>query len=78
LLLRPLIVFVGACPFFVFAVLLGLREKRPDTEKRTEAPAGESPRFMLSGCGTWRIQADGLSQSLSSNDTVSATQKRAA
>jgi hypothetical protein len=78
LLLRPLIVFAMACPFFVFAALLGLRKKPPETEKCTEAPADQSPRFTLSDRGTWRIQADGLSQSVFSSDPVSATQKRAA
>jgi hypothetical protein len=78
LLLRPLIVFAMACPSFVFAALLGLRQKLPETEKCTEAPADQSPRFTLSARGIWRIQADGLSQSVSSNDPVSATQKRAA
>jgi hypothetical protein len=78
LLLRPLIVFAMACPSFVFAALLGLRKKPPETEKCTEAPAGQSLRFTLSDRGTWRIQADSLSQSVFSSDAVSATQKRAA
>ena len=78
LLLRPLIVFAMACPSFAFAALLGLRKNPPETEKCTEGPADHSPRFALSACGTWRIQADGLSQSLFSNDAISATQKRAA
>jgi hypothetical protein len=78
LLLRPLIVFAMACPFFVFAALLGLRKKPPETEKCTEAPADQSLRFTLSASGTWRIQADGVSQSVFSSDPVSATQKRAA
>jgi len=78
LLLRPLIVFAMACPSFVFAALLGLRKKPPETEKCTEAPADQSPRFTLSASGIWRIQADGLSQSVFSSAPVSATQKRAA
>jgi hypothetical protein len=78
LLFRPLIVFAMACPSFVFAALLGLRKKSPETEKCTEAPADQSLRFTLSDSGSWRIQADGLSRSVSSNDPVSATQKRAA
>ena len=76
LLLRPLIVFAMACPSFVFAALLGLRKKTPESD--TEGPADQSPRFTLSARDTWRIQADGLSQSLFSNDAISATQKRAA
>jgi hypothetical protein len=75
---RPLIVFTMACPSFVFGALLGLRQKPPDTEKCTEAPADQSLRFTLSDSGTWRIQEDSLSRSVSSNDPVSATQKRAA
>jgi hypothetical protein len=78
LLLRPLIVFAMACPSFAFAALLGLRKKPPETEKCTEAPADQSPRFTLSASGIWRIQADGLSQSVFSSAPVSATQKRAA
>jgi hypothetical protein len=78
LLFRPLIVFVMACPSFVFAALFGLRKKRPESERRAEGLSDQSPRFRLSASGTWRIQADGLSQSLFSNDAVSATQKRAA
>jgi len=78
LLLRPLIVFAMACPSFVFAALLGLRKKPLETEKCTEAPTDQSPHFTLSACGIWRIQPDGSSPSLSSNDAVSATQKRAA
>jgi hypothetical protein len=76
--LRPLIVFAMACPSFVFAALLGLRKKPSESEQCTEGPADQSPRFRLSASGTWRIQADGLSQSRFSNDAVSATQKRAA
>jgi hypothetical protein len=78
LLFRPLIVFAMACPSFVFAVLFGLRKKRSESEQCTEGPADQSPRFRLSASGTWRIQADGLSQSHFSNDAVFATQKRAA
>ena len=78
LLLRPLIVFAMACPSFVFATLLGLRKKLSESERCTEAPADQSPRFTLSASGTWRIHADGLSKSLFPNDAVSATQKRAA
>ena len=77
LLLRPLIVFAMACPSFVFAALLGLRKKPSESEQCLEAPAHQSPRFTLSARGTWRMQ-DGSSQSLFSNDAVSATQKRAA
>jgi hypothetical protein len=78
LLLRPLVVFVMACPSFVFAALLGLRKKSPETEQCRAAPTEQTPRFTLSACGIWRIQEDGSAQSLSSNDAVSATQKRAA
>jgi len=78
LLFRPLIVFAMACPCFVFAALFGLRKKPSESEQCTEGPADQSPRFRLSASGTWRIQAEGLSQSLFSNDAVSATQKRAA
>ena len=78
LLFRPLIVFAMACPSFVLAALLGLREKQSESEQCTEAPADESPRFTLSARATWRMQVDGLSQSLFSNDAVSAAQKRAA
>ena len=78
LLLRPLIVFAMACPSFAFAALLGLSKKPSESGRSTEARAAQSPRFTLSACGTWRIQADGLSQSLFSNDAISATQKRAA
>ena len=78
LLFRPLIVFAMACPSFVFAALLGLRQKLPQTEKCAEARAHQSPRFTLSARGIWRIQAEGLSQSVFSSDPVSATQKRAA
>lgn len=78
LLFRPLIVFAMACPFFVFAALLGLRKKPPESEQCVEAPAEQSPRFTLSARGTWGMQADGLSQSRLPNDAVSATQKRAA
>jgi hypothetical protein len=78
LLLRPLIVFAMACPSFVFAALLGLRKKLPETKKCTEGPAEQSPRFTLSALGIWRIQAEGLSQSVLSSDPVSATQKLAA
>jgi hypothetical protein len=78
LLFRPLIVFVMAWPCFVFAALFELRKKPCDREQCTEGPADQSWRFRLSTSGTWRIQADGLSQSLFSNDAVSATQKRAA
>jgi hypothetical protein len=78
LILRPLIVFAMACPFFVFAALLGLRKKPPKTEKCTEAPADRTPRFTLSARGIWRLQAEGLSQSVFSSAPVSATQKRAA
>ena len=76
LLLRPLIVFAMACPSFVFAALLGLRKKTPESD--TEGPADQSPRFRLSASGTWRIQTEDLSQSRFSNDAVPATQKRAA
>jgi len=79
LLFRPLIVFVMACPSFVFAVVFGLRKKPSEGEQRAEGPPDQSPRFRLSASGTWRIQADCLSpQPLFSNDAVSATQKRAA
>jgi len=78
LILRPLIVFAMACPFLVFAALLGLRNKPPEPDKCTEAPADRTPRFTLSARGIWRIQADGLSQSVFVSDRVSATQKRAA
>ena len=78
LLLRPLIVFTMACPAFVFAALLGLRKKPSETEKSAPTRANQSPRFMLSASGVWRIQADGLSQPLPSNDPASATQRRAA
>ena len=78
LLFRPLIVFAMACPSFVFAALFGLRKKPSESEQCTEGPADQSPRFRPSASGTWRIQADGLSQSFFSNDAVSATQKRAA
>jgi hypothetical protein len=78
LLFRPLIVFAMGCPAFVLAALLGLRKKPSESEQCTEGPADQSPRFKLSASGTWRIEADGLSQSVSSNDPVSATQKRAA
>lgn len=78
LLLRPLIVFVMAGPAFVFAALVGLRKKRPDTAQCVEARAGRSPRFALSASGVWCIQADRLSQLRSSNDAAPAAQKRAA
>jgi hypothetical protein len=78
LLFRPLIVFVMACPSFVFAALFDLRKKPSESKQCTVGPADQSPRFRLSASGTWRIQEDGLSQSLFSNDAVSATQKRAA
>jgi len=78
LLLRPLIVFAMACPSFVFAALFGLRKKTPAPDKCTEAPADRSARFTLSARGIWRLQADGLSQSVFSSDPISATQKRAA
>jgi hypothetical protein len=78
LLFRPLIVFAMACPSFVFAVLFGLRKKPSESEQSTEGRADQSPRFRLSASGTWRIQAEGLSQSRFSNDAVPATQKRAA
>jgi hypothetical protein len=76
LLLRPLIVFVVAGPAFVFAALLGLRKKRPDTAQCLEARGG--PRFALSASGVWCIHADRLSQLRSSNDAAPAAQKRAA
>jgi hypothetical protein len=78
LLFRPLIVFAMARPSFVFAALFGLRKKPSESEQCTEGPADQSPRFRLSASGTWRLQADDLSQSFFSNDAVSATQKRAA
>jgi len=78
LLFRPLIVFVMACPSFVFAALFGLRKKPSESEHGIERRADQSPRFRLSASGTLRIQEDGLSQSLFSNDAISATQKRAA
>jgi hypothetical protein len=78
LLLRPLIVFTMACPSFVFAALLGLRKKPPETEKWAPTRANQSPRFILSASGVWRIQAGGLSQPLPSNDPASATERRAA
>jgi hypothetical protein len=68
LLLRPLIVFTMACPAFVFAALLGLRKKPSETEKSAPTRANQSPRFMLSASGVWRIQEDGLSPPLSSSD----------
>jgi len=77
-LLRPLIVFVMAGPALAFAALLALRQKRPDTAQCMEARAGRSMRFALSASGVWRIQADRLSQSRSSNDAAQAAQKRAA
>ena len=78
LLFRPLIVFAMACPSVVFAALFGLRKKPSESEHGMEGPADQSLRFRLSASGTWRIQADGLSQSRFSTDAVPATQKRAA
>lgn len=78
LLLRPLIVFAMACPLFVFAALLGLRQKPPEAEKWTQTSANQGPRFTLSASGVWRIQAGGSSRPLSSNYAASATQKCAA
>jgi hypothetical protein len=78
LLLRPLIVFAMACPSFVLAALFGLRKKPSETGICKDAPAGQSPRFTLSARGNWRIQGDGVSQTLSSSDAVPAAQKRAA
>jgi len=75
LLLRPLIVFAMAGPFFVFAALLVLRKQSLDGGKSTE-PAFV-PRFTLCAGGTWRMQAS-VSQPVPSIDAASTPQKRAA
>jgi hypothetical protein len=58
LLLRPLIVFVLACPLFVFAALAGLRKKRRSVEGGTEARKGAPSRFVLVAAGHWRFRRD--------------------
>jgi hypothetical protein len=78
LLFRPLIVFAMACPSFVLAALLGLREKPSESEQCTEAPADESPRFTLSARDIWHIQTEGLSRPFFSSNPVPTTHKRAA
>lgn len=43
LLLRPLIVFVVACPLLILAVFVGWHKERRDAKRAREAEAGRMP-----------------------------------
>jgi hypothetical protein len=77
-LLRLLFVFLLACPFLIIPVLLSFFKKQPDAEDRTEAPVECGTRVEVSGRGTWNAQADGRSQSSTTDGALSPKERRAA